>query len=73
MRFFLRLDSELAGALDASGCYHNPTAVNGMLDEYGILDFEERRSARWLLRCIGDGRARGMQSVDDPESAALDV
>ena len=57
MRFWHRLDLELAGDLDQAGCYHQSRAVNGMLTEYGILAFEERRAARALLRCIAQGRA----------------
>lgn len=61
MGFWLRLDQELIGDLDAAGCYHSSQALNAMLTEYGITEFEERRKARRLMRCLGSGRASAMQ------------
>lgn len=57
MRYWIRLDQELVGALDSMGCHHSPQALNEMLTEYGMTDFEERRLARQLMRCLGSGRA----------------
>jgi hypothetical protein len=58
MRFWLRLDNELAGATDESGCYHDPRAIDYMLREWGWEDdVDDFTDARFLMRCLGSGRA----------------
>lgn len=72
MRLWLRLDEELIGGLDESGCYARPEALAEVVDEYeeavevwldtfaGIpppLGPTGRAIARRMLRELGAGRA----------------
>jgi hypothetical protein len=66
MRFWLRLDQELVGALDQSGCYHDPRAIDYLLGQWGWDDIEDLADARYLMRCLGTGRAEAF-SDDEPE------
>ena len=72
MLYWIRLDEELIGALDESGCYADPVSVDHVLSEYGIEDFEERRAARRLLRALGSGRADAIREAfgEEPEGDA---
>jgi hypothetical protein len=65
MLWWIRLDEELLGALDANGCFHDPVAVNEMLTAYGVEDQEGQRTAREVLRYLGIGRAEAL--FDDEE------
>lgn len=64
MYFWVRLDEELVGALDSGGCFHEPVAVNAMLQCYGIEDEESQRTSREVLRYLGIGRAEALFEKD---------
>lgn len=65
MRWWLTIDDELIGALDANGCFHDPVAVNAMLTAYGVDDPEGQMIARLVLRFLGMGRSEAL--YDDEE------
>ena len=65
MRWWIKLDEELTGALDANGCFHNPVAVNDILERYGVTDDESMKTAREVLRYLGLGRAEALFEDDD--------
>lgn len=87
MRLWLRLDEDLVGGMDGSGCYPTPQALRLVIDDnwteietwfrcyrvrltpkpgyrflhsisLGAIDGPEmRRTAMYLIRCLGAGRA----------------
>lgn len=65
MRWWLRIDEELVGALDANGCFHEPVALNDMLTRYGVEDPDDQKTAREVLRYLGIGRAEALFEDDD--------
>ena len=82
MRLWLRLDQELIGGTDASGCYFRPEALAVVLPWHreAILEWMETfggypyqpddsvayEVARRLLRAIGSGRALALSEQREP-------
>lgn len=65
MRPWLELDQDLVGALDQNGCFHNPLAVNALLESRGIVDEESQYVCRQLLRALGFGRSEALFEDDE--------
>ena len=64
MRWWIQIDEELVGALDANGFFHNPIATIEILRRYGVDDEDEQRTAREVLRYFGIGRAEATFEED---------
>jgi hypothetical protein len=87
MRLWLRLDEELIGGLDESGCYARPESVAAVVEEYaeavevwmagfaGLpppLGTTGRAVARRMLRDLGAGRAEARAEEFRPPDEQAD-